>query len=98
MHEFGVVGEPKYIFFNILIQSNIPEQSGPVGTRIEQDGFSLLSTLNWITLRVVIRNTSPKSGKLCKKIAHCIFRVLRVIVGLYKYDFWNLWIISDRHR
>ena len=50
MHEFGVVGGPKYIFFNILIQSNIPEQSGSIGTRVEQYGFSLVSTLNWMTL------------------------------------------------
>ena len=52
MHEFGMVGGPKYYFFNILIQSNIPEQYGPVGTRIEQYGFSSSSDVNWMTLRV----------------------------------------------
>ena len=50
MHEFGMVGGPKYYFFNILIQSNIPEQYGPVGTRIEQYGFSSSSALNEVTL------------------------------------------------
>ena len=71
MHEFGVVGEPKYIFFNILIQSNIPEQSGPVGTRIEQDGFFLLSTLNWMTLMSatwhfwVISESDPSDKNEC---------------------------------
>ena len=35
----------------ILIQSNIPEQYGPVGTRIEQYGFSSSSDVNWMTLK-----------------------------------------------
>ena len=67
MHEFGVVGRPKNIFFNILIQSNIPEQSGSIGTRVEQYGFSLLSGLNWITLKEARPRMLPYDEKISKK-------------------------------